>query len=432
MSRASYIKALKALVVMSALLFAALRLGLWSVESSPEPETEKVAARAPIALTDLKPVLDAEFAPVVKDGLLKESTGCGVAVGVIDHGERRVFTYGTARADSIFQIGSITKTFTGLALAQLAAQGKLKLDQPIRPILFPDLSSGAGVSARPPLTGTEITLLDLATHQSGLPSVPENLDPTDVSNPFADYDRIALYSYLASHGTERPADAKYLYSSFGIALLGYALAQRAGVPYARLIKTEVTAPLHMDQTAFALSPDQEQRLIQGHDASLDPIDAGTGDSGMFESAIGAKSTAGDLLTYLDANLHPERYAAGAPSGSSAATLPDAIAIDHQLRGAVDQNTRIAFSWLYDVKSGRFEHGGTTPGFTAHVEFSPAEDRGIVVLYNRMDEMPEHERFVDRIAENINELMSGAPAVRIDTIPENDPALAALNSAADDL
>jgi hypothetical protein len=111
--------------------------------------------------------------------------------------------------------------------------------------------------------------------------------------------------------------------------------------------------------------------------------------------------------------------------------PEAIAIDHQLHGPVDQTTQVAFSWLYDTSSGRFQHGGTTPGFTAHVEFSPAADRGIVVLYNRMDDLPQHERFVDRVAENIDDLISGKAAARIDTISENDPALAALNSAADD-
>lgn len=418
LTRSNAVTSLKALVVLSALAFAAMRIGLWSIDSTPDRQSEKLPARAPIALADLKPALDSEFAPIMKDGLLKESTGCGVAIGVSDHGQRRVFAYGAARPDSIFQIGSVTKTFTGLALAQLAAQGKARLDEPIRLILFADLAGG------PP--ATEITLLDLATHRSGLPSVPENLEPKDLSNPFADYDRVALHSYLASHGTAKPADAKYLYSSFGIALLGYALAQRAGVPYAQLIRTEITGPLRMDDTAFALSPDQEARAIQGHDASLDPIDAGSGKSGMFESAVGAKSTAGDLLTYLDANLNPERYSA------SSATLPDAIAIDHQLRGRVDDDTQIAFSWLYDVKSGRFEHGGTTPGFTAHVEFAPARGRAIVVLYNRMDEMPQHERFVDRVAENIDELMSGAPAVRIDTISENDPALSALDANGHDL
>jgi serine-type D-Ala-D-Ala carboxypeptidase/endopeptidase len=408
-------KLLKSLVVMSAFLVAGWRVALWGFGSSPAPA--KLPARPPIALADLKDALDAEFAPIVRDGLLRESTGCGVVVGVVDHGERRVFTYGAARADSIFEIGSVTKTFTGLALAQLAVDGKVRLDEPVRPILFPDLASRTA--------GAEITLLDLATHRSGLPSVPDNLDPKDPANPFADYDHVALHEFFATHGTSRSANTQYLYSSFGIGLLGYALAERAGVPYAQLIRTEITEPLHMNDTVFALSPEDEHRLVQGHDATLDPIDAGLRESGIFTGAVGAKSTVEDLLTYVDANLHPERYAVGAAPGSPGATMPAAFALDHQLRGIVKPNTEVALCWLFDRRSGRYEHGGTTPGYTAHVEFAPNQDRGIVVLYNRMDEQPGKERFVDRVAENVDELMSGQPASRIDLISESDPALAAL-------
>jgi len=135
----AYIKWLKAIVVLSVLLVAGLHIGAWSIDSWSAPRAAKLPARSPIALNDLQQALDTEFAPVVKDGLLRPSTGCGVAIGIIDHGQRRVFTYGAAQADSIFEIGSVTKTFTGLALAQLAAQGKVRLDEPIRPILFPNL-----------------------------------------------------------------------------------------------------------------------------------------------------------------------------------------------------------------------------------------------------------------------------------------------------
>ena len=85
----------------------------------------------------------------------------------------------------------------------------------------------------------------------------------------------------------------------------------------------------------------------------------------------------------------------------------------------------------NVESHSYQHDGTTPGYTAHVEFAPDEDRGIVVLYNRMDEVPGQERFVDRMAENINELMSGKPAARIDLISEDDPARAALEESDND-
>jgi len=419
-----YIKWLKWMVVLGALAVAGLRVGVWGIGPSLTPEVATLPARPPITLADLGRALDAEFAPVVKDGLLKQSTGCGVTIGLIDHGQRRVFSYGAARADSIFEIGSVTKTFTGLALAQLAEQGKVRFDDPIRPILFPDIAQ------RP--AGAEITLLDLATHRSGLPSVPDNLDPRDATNPFADYDRVALHEFIVSHGTAKPANAKYFYSSFGIGLLGYALAQRMGVPYAEVIRTEITGPLRMNDTVFILSAEQKLRLIQGHGAALDQVDAGFRDGGIFAGAVGAKSTANDLLTYLDANLHPEGYAIGAAPGSPGATLPAAFVLDHQLHGDITRNTEVALAWLFDRNPGRFEHGGTTPGYTAHVEFTPEQDRGIVVLYNRMDEQPGQQRFVDRVAENINELMSGKPAARIDFIPESDPAILALHDDNDDL
>ncbi len=424
LSKGNLVRGLKSLVVLSAVIVAGLHLGVWSFGSSAATQGAELPARAPIALTDLERALDAEFAPVVKNGLLKESTGCGVAIGVIDHGQSRVFTYGAARADSIFEIGSVTKTLTGLALAQLAEQGKVSLGEPVGPLLFPDIDRGPA--------GAEITLLDLATHRSGLPSVPDNFDPKDPSNPFADYDRVALHQFLKSHGTTRPANASYLYSSFGIGLLGEALARRAGVPYAQLVKTEITEPIHMNDTAFALSAEQKQRVIQGHGAMLEPVDAGVGETGIFGGAVGAKSTVRDLLAYLDANLHPERYTAGAAPGSPGATLPAAMVLDHELRGIVKQNTEVALVWLFDLQSLRFEHGGTTPGYTAHLEFAPQQDRGIVVLYNRMDELPGQERFVDRVAENIDELMSGRPAARIDFISDSDPALVALDDTDSEL
>ena len=225
----------------------------------------------------------------------------------------------------------------------LRCSEKSSLDEPLRPILFPDIADGPHE--------TQITLLDLATHRSGLPSVPDNLVPKDPATHFLTTIASRFIDFLARHGTAKPPDAKYLYSSMGIGLLGYARPQRAGVPYSQLIRAEITGPLRMNDTVFALSPEQERRLLQGHGDSLEPVDAGFREGGIFAGAIGAKSTAEDLLTWLDANLHPERYVAGAAPGSPGATLPAAFAIDHQLRGTVKPNTEVAFSWLFDVESG---------------------------------------------------------------------------------
>src|SRR5207248_7245613 len=121
----------------------------------------------------------------------------GLAIGVSKRGERRVFTYGTAKPDSVFEIGSITKTFTGLVLAQMVAQGKVRFDEPVRELLPP------GTVAKP--NGTEITLLDLATQHSGLPRMPDNFKPSDMTNPYADYHAANLYAYIGKHGVANPA-----------------------------------------------------------------------------------------------------------------------------------------------------------------------------------------------------------------------------------
>src|ERR1019366_6607426 len=102
-----------------------------------------------------------------------------VSIAVVEHGVRSVFSYGTAKADSIFEIGSISKTFTGLILSQMQQQGKVKFDEPVRELLPP------GTVAKP--AGDEITLLDLATQHSGLPPLPDNFKAADPSNPYADY-----------------------------------------------------------------------------------------------------------------------------------------------------------------------------------------------------------------------------------------------------
>src|SRR5579862_8448695 len=99
------------------------------------PTPTPAPAMPPVALEGLKPVLDSEMAPVFARGLLSPPSGGGLVIGVIDHGKRAVFPYGTASTDSIFEIGSVTKTFTGLILAQMVVQKKVTLDEPVRALL---------------------------------------------------------------------------------------------------------------------------------------------------------------------------------------------------------------------------------------------------------------------------------------------------------
>src|SRR5271166_5725974 len=139
---------------------------------------------APVPAAQLQAVLSKDLTEALTSGALAPSTGAGVTIGIVDHGEKQVFSYGTSKPDSIFEIGSITKTFTGLALAQMVEQGKVKFDEPVRQLL------PAGTVAKP--AGIEITLLDLATQHSGLPPMPDNFNPADKDNPYADYKAAGL------------------------------------------------------------------------------------------------------------------------------------------------------------------------------------------------------------------------------------------------
>ena len=131
----------------------------------------------PVDAASMQSVLRGDLDKTLRSGVLSESSPVGIAIGVVRDGERRVFAFGKTQPEAIFEIGSITKTFTGLLLAQSIEQGAVKDDTPVRELLPPD-------TVAKPASGSEITLLDLATQYSGLPRMPGNFQPKDNLNPF--------------------------------------------------------------------------------------------------------------------------------------------------------------------------------------------------------------------------------------------------------
>ena len=357
------------------------------------------AALPPVSAADLQSVLDKDLAGALKSGELAPSTGAGVSIAVVDHGVRRVFTYGTAKPDSIFEIGSVTKTFTTLILSQMVEQQKVKFDDPVRTLLPP------GTVAKP--AGDEITLLDLATQHSGLPRMPDNFSPADNNNPYADYGPANLYAFLAKNGVAKPSKPGFLYSNLGMGLLGQALCARAGVSYPELLKQEVTAPLGLKDTTVALTPEQQARFIPGHTGNHQPAHAWDLDALAGAGAI--RSTASDMLAYLEANLHPEDLK---PVGDSAAakTLSAALIQQHELRADVGPGTRIALAWLHDDASGNYWHNGATGGYSSYVFFNPKADYAAVVLLNAT--LGKNGSFADRLGQHISQRLAGKPAISL--------------------
>jgi CubicO group peptidase (beta-lactamase class C family) len=379
---------------------ASLPLVLERKTAAIEPEKPKPAAteaaKPPISLDNLKAVLDEDLIPVLKDGALAPDTHGGVTIGVLQHGKRQIFSYGTAKPDSVFEIGSISKTFTGLILAQMVQQGKVRFDEPVRELLPPD------TVAKP--TGAEITLLDLSDQHSGLPRMPDNFHPADPENPYADYDAKLLYAFLAKQGVALPTNAPFGYSNLGVGLLGQALANRAKIPYATLLQDQVTGPLKMHETAITLTPEMKVRFIQGHDAEHKPAHAWDLDA--LAGAGGIRSTASDMLTYLEAQLHPEKLTG---ASAEAKTLPAAIAEAHKIRADVGNGMHIALNWFRIDETGSYWHNGGTGGFSSYAIFNPDKDFAVIVLSATS---PDGESFTDKLGIHIAQRLSGLPAVAI--------------------
>jgi serine-type D-Ala-D-Ala carboxypeptidase/endopeptidase len=377
-----------------------LNLSRQSKRWSPPPIVHG-AAMAPVDVANIQTVLSSDLEEALKSGALSPATSAGLTIGIVQHGERRVFAYGTAKPDSIYEIGSITKTFTGLILAQLVQQGVVKLDEPVRQLL------PIGAIAKPPVA--EISLLDLITQHSGLPRMPDNFKPSDPDNPYADYHAANLYQFLSAHGLDKVEGAAFLYSNLGVGLLGQALANRAGVPYPTLLAEQVTMPLGMRDTVVTLSAEQQHRFIEGHTA--DHRIAHAWDLEALAGAGAIRSTADDMLTYLEAQLHPEGIARPSSSHSSKArTLPAALTLSHELRADALPGMQIAFAWLFVSASGSYWHNGATGGYSSFAFFNPKGDYAGVVLMNTT--ISATGSFADLVAQHVAERLTGKPAVSL--------------------
>ncbi len=298
----------------------------------------------------------------------------GMVVGLLDVRGSRVLSEGTVNGEgtpapdgrTIFEIGSVTKTFTGTLLADMVRRGEVRLDEPVGALLPKEVSV-------PERGGKRITLLDLATQKSGLPRLPSNLDPANPSDPYADYTKAKLFDFLSGYTLPRDPGAQYEYSNLGMGLLGVALAERAGKDYGSLVHERITGPLGMEDTGIDLTADQRARLAVGHDAGGDSV--ANWSMGTMKGAGALRSTTNDMLRYVAAAL-----AEGAPS-EVAADL-DSARVPRREIGA--PGTRIGLAWMDRATPAGDTvvwHNGETGGYHAFVGFDPRRGIGVVMLTN---------------------------------------------------
>jgi D-alanyl-D-alanine-carboxypeptidase/D-alanyl-D-alanine-endopeptidase len=349
------------------------------------------AAMPPVGIDEIKAVIDRELAADLASGQLAPEKHGGVTIGVIEHGKRLIWSYGLGKDDSVYEIGSISKTFTATILAKMVEQKQVRLDEPVRELLPPE------TVAKP--DGAEITLLDLSDQHSGLPRMPNNFAPKDPANPYADYDAARLYAFMAKQGVALPAHAPFGYSNLGVGLLGQALSNRAGVAYPVLLEREVTGPLGMKSTGVALTESMKARFIQGYDSEYKPAHAW--DLVALAGAGAIRSDAADMLAYLEAQLHPEKLADK--------QLAAAIEATHVVRADVGGGMHIGLNWFRYDETGSYWHNGGTGGFSSYALFNPEKDFAVVVLWNRT---PGEGSITDALGMHVAQRLGGLKAVKL--------------------
>ena len=293
-------------------------------------------------------------------------------VGIIDENNIEYYYYGDTAKDetpidenTLFEIGSVTKVFTALILADMVEKGEVNLNDPIDKFL-PE-----GVST-PSKNGRTITLFDLATHSSGLPRMPDNFPISDMNEQFQ-YDREEMYDSLSKVELSREIGSEYEYSNFGVSLLGHILSLQAGQSYEELLQERVLDKFGLESTCVKQCDELRDRFAKPHLFGFPANELNLSDD--MSGAGEIRSSGKDMLTFLS-------YAMGLKDSD----LRSSFELTQKVNRQIDDKLSIGLAWHMLQKEDRtiIWHNGATNGFTSFVGFDPESNQGVVVLTNSLN------------------------------------------------
>jgi serine-type D-Ala-D-Ala carboxypeptidase/endopeptidase len=321
--------------------------------------------------------LDAKINQITNDYVSKRKN-VALTIGVIQKGHHYIKGFGQVNdvdhslpdAQTIYEIGSVTKVFTGTILAKLMNDGIVALDDRICLYLPRAVVNPLSASIQ------SITLRQLATHTSGLPRLPDSFltNIKDLTNPYLNYTAQDMYAALAEVELLSEPGQSCEYSNFGMGLLGHGLSLKTFQPYEDLVKEIICKPLGMANTTIHLTPKQQQHFTCGH--SPDGTLISSWDFDVMAPAGAFRSTAQDLLMFLQANLCASDPQIAAMLGRSQERYFDVSAI-----------LSIGLAWhISTLRNGQVVHwhNGGTGGYISFIGFDPIKLTGIVILSNYGD------------------------------------------------
>ncbi|HEX6810861.1 MAG TPA: serine hydrolase [Planctomycetota bacterium] len=319
--------------------------------------------------------------------LVAADVAVGFVVGVVDGETTLVRGYGHVKgksgdkpgADTIYEIGSVSKVFTSLLLADAVQRGVATLDDPVQKHL------PAGVSM-PKFDDTPVLLWHLATHTSGLPRLPD-MKGNDPQDPYAHFTTERLWEALGDAKVRWEPGSKYEYSNLAVGLLGAVLARANGAgSYEELLRTIILAPLQMQDSAIALDEAKRKRLAPPHDGDGEP--SHTWDLAALAGAGGIRSTVPDMLKFARAQF------------TQADPLGKAVALSHEKRHDGLGGPAMALGWHFARDGKTLWHNGQTGGYHAFLGVQPERSRAVCILANTS------RAEIDAIGDRILKLLAG--------------------------
>ena len=305
----------------------------------------------------------------------------GLSVGVLKGGKAYTYNYGEVEkgkgrlptAHTLYEIGSVTKTFTGVLLAQAAVEGKVKLDDDVRKYLdgdYPNLE----------FEGRPVRLVHLINHTSRLPFVlPDRPELFKDPNPFElpkilteierSYTRDDFYRDLHKVRLDKAPGSEFKYSNAAAQLLGFVLERVYRMPYERLVAEKITKPLKMSETVLAPSGSGLKRLAKGHyeDGSIAlPV------TPQSQAAGGLRSSVSDMLKYVGFHLGED---------------DEVVGLSHRPTWGDIRYYASGLNWQMNMTQGgrrRIWQSGGTFGFSSYCGVFPEPGLGIVLLSNESD------------------------------------------------
>ena len=327
-------------------------------------------------LTDenlFKKPLDLKIDSIMKPYILRGSS-VGAIVGVITKGRNYIYSYGETKlgnktlpdTNTIFEIASVTKTFTALLVALEAVRGIINLDAPINKYL-PSNIPFQGYNGKP------VLIKHLASHTSSLPLLPTNINQQipifDPHNPFKNYRRENLYSFLKSYKYIFPPGKKFLYSNLGAGLLGNILENVSKISYEALLQKEICKPLNLKNTMALMPVEKIKQMAQGYNQQKQAVPAW--DFKVLAGAGAIRSCIGDILKYASIFLAPPNE-----------DFKNAITLCEKIVFNADGHT-IGLGWqLLNIgKRNIYFHNGQTEGFTSFISYDKEKQSAVILLTN---------------------------------------------------